>query len=58
MWFLIQGLIVFAVGTSNLYWHWTPNPYVAGGLGVAAAMLVTLIWNDLLLLLARKKRGK
>lgn len=58
MWFLLQGSIMFAVGASNIYWHWTPNPYVASGLGVGVAMLVTLIWNDVLILRARKKRGK
>lgn len=56
MWFLIQSLIVFAVMSSNIYFHWTPNNYVAGALAGAAALLVTLIWNDLLTILARKKR--
>lgn len=37
MWFLFQGLIIFAVGASNIYWHWTPNGYFVGLLGIGLA---------------------
>jgi hypothetical protein len=37
MWFLFQGLIIFAV--SNIHWHWTPNPYIPAGAGVLLAWL-------------------
>jgi hypothetical protein len=26
--FLFQGLILFAVGASNILYHWTPNSYL------------------------------
>jgi len=40
-WLIFQGLIIFAVVASNIHWHWTPNRYLAGGLGVLAAYLLT-----------------
>jgi hypothetical protein len=39
--YLLQGLIVFAVVGSNIHWQWTPNPYVAFGLGILLAWAVT-----------------
>lgn len=56
MWSFIQGSIVFAVVASNIKWHWTPSGYLASMLGGAAALLVTLIANDISELRARKKR--
>jgi hypothetical protein len=41
MWFLRQSLIIFAVVASNLRWHWTPNSYLASGLGFLLAFLLT-----------------
>jgi len=43
MWYVLQMLVVFAVVTSNAYLHWTPNGYLAGFIGVGAAMLVTFL---------------
>jgi hypothetical protein len=37
MWFLFQGLIIFAVMASNIHWQWTPNGYLAGLIGVGLA---------------------
>jgi len=31
--YLLQGLIIFAVVRSNIHWHWTPNHYLASGIG-------------------------
>lgn len=56
MWFLLQGLIVFAVMASNIHWHWTPNSYLASILGFIAALLVTVGLSNLLSW-ARQKRG-
>ncbi len=56
MWFYLQGGIVFVVVASNVHWQWTPNGYVASGLGAAAALIVTLLANDIAELRARKKR--
>ena len=39
--YLLQSLIVFAVVGSNIHWQWTPNPYVASGLGILLAWAVT-----------------
>jgi hypothetical protein len=36
MWFLLQSSIIFAVCASNIRWHWTPNGYLAGLMGVGA----------------------
>ena len=49
MWFLFQGLIVFAVAASNIHWHWTPNNYVVAVFGFLAALLATVAVNNLLL---------
>ena len=45
MWYLLQLTVCLAVVFSNIHWQWTPNGYVAGFLGVAAAWLVTIILN-------------
>ena len=41
MWFIIQSTIIFAVIASNIHWHWTPNPYLAGLIGAGLAYGVT-----------------
>ena len=41
MWYLLQGLTIFAVVASNIHWQWTPNGYLASGLGILLAWLVT-----------------
>ena len=54
---ILQFSIVVAVVGSNGQYHWTPNGYVAGLLGVLAAFLVTLLIvaiGDLLLILKKK----
>jgi hypothetical protein len=43
MWYLFQGVIIFAVGASNIYWHWTPNGYLVGLVGVGAAYGATFL---------------
>lgn len=55
IWYLIQGLIVFAVVASNIHWHWTPNGYLASMLGFIAALVFTGLTNELIAW-ARKKR--
>ena len=40
MWLLLQSLVMFAVGCTNLVWHWTPNNYLVGILAWLAALLV------------------
>jgi hypothetical protein len=41
LWMIFQGLVVFAVVASNIHWQWTPNGYLATGLGILAALLAT-----------------
>ena len=41
LWKLFQIAIVAAVLFSNVHWQWTPNPLVAGLIGVGVAYLVT-----------------
>lgn len=47
MWFLLQSLIIFAVMSSNIYWQWTPNSYLAGLIAVGAAFVATVSANRL-----------
>jgi hypothetical protein len=42
MWRCFQAFIVGLVMCSNIRWHWTPNPYLAGLIGGFAAYLATL----------------
>ena len=53
---MVQFLIVSAVVMSNVHWHWTPNAYLAGILGVLAAFIVTIAWIYLLDLTALLRR--
>jgi hypothetical protein len=55
MWLFLQSLVIFAVVASNIRWHWTPNPYLASGLGILAALLLTVALNGLADLLRRKR---
>jgi hypothetical protein len=43
VWFLFQASIIFAVVASNIHWHWTPNGYLAGLIGVGAAYGLMLL---------------
>jgi hypothetical protein len=43
MWHLFQLLIVFAVGGTNIVYHWTDNGYVVALFGGIAAYLATVI---------------
>jgi hypothetical protein len=46
-------LIICAVVGSNIQWQWTPNQYLASGIGVGLAFLATVIVNEL-----RDRRGR
>ena len=35
MWFVFQGLIVFAIVASNIHYQFTPNGYLASAIGAA-----------------------
>jgi uncharacterized membrane protein YgaE (UPF0421/DUF939 family) len=43
MWWIFQGLIIFAVVASNIHWQWTPNPVLPALLGIGAAFMLTLL---------------
>jgi len=49
MWFLLQSVIIFAVVASNIHWQWTPNPYLAGLIGIGMALLVSRLCHSLIL---------
>lgn len=53
MWFLLQGLVVFSVISSNIHWQWTPNGYLAAAIAIGAAYVATVVATKLL---AREKR--
>src|SRR6185312_3671639 len=46
MWKFFQLAIMAAVMCGNIYYQWTPNPYLVGLLGLGAAYIVTvlLVW--------------
>ena len=47
--YLMQGLIFCAVVGSNIHWQWTPNQYLASGIGAGLAWIATHIvvaWQD------------
>jgi len=41
MWFIFQGLIMFAVMATNIHWQWTPNPWIPALLGYGLAYGLT-----------------
>ena len=43
LWKLFQLSIMAAVMCANIYYQWTPNPYVVGLLGLGAAFIATWI---------------
>ena len=49
MWFLLQSVIIFAVVGSNIAYQWTPNPYLAGLIGIGMAWLVSRLCHSLIL---------
>jgi uncharacterized membrane protein YgaE (UPF0421/DUF939 family) len=40
----LQTAVVFAVVSSNLQWHWTPNGLIQVYSGIILAFLLTLIF--------------
>jgi hypothetical protein len=58
LWEWFQLLIIGLVMSGNVVWHWTPNHYLAGYMGVAAAWIVTLLLTKLFDLLALRRRQR
>ena len=46
--YLMQALICCAVVGSNIHWQWTPNQYLASGIGGLAwiATQAVVAWRD------------
>jgi hypothetical protein len=40
--YLMQALIFCAVVGSNIHWQWTPNQYLASGIGVGLSWIATM----------------
>ena len=57
MWFLFQGLIVFAVSASNILYHWTPNSYLVGLAGMGLAWSFTWLISSLMAKPGQINRG-
>jgi hypothetical protein len=55
LWSVFQVLVVFSVIASNIYWQWTPNPYLAAIIGGTCALGVT-VWFIALADVARRVR--
>lgn len=49
-WFVFQGFVFWLVIMSNVHWHWTPNGYLAAGVGVGVSFVATWIVTRILLL--------
>lgn len=47
MWFVFQGLIVFALVASNIAWQWTPNRLIPPLFGFLIALALTVAFNKL-----------
>lgn len=46
MWWVFQSFIIGGVTVHNAYYHWTPNPILAGAIGVGLAYLATrIVWK-------------
>lgn len=58
MWLIFQLLVMFFVLKSNIDYHWTPNPYLAGVIAVIAAWIATKIVYWLLILVGAIKRHR
>lgn len=43
LWMMLQGLIIFAVISSNIHWNWTPNGYLASLIGICVAFVATVL---------------
>lgn len=41
-WRILQMIVMTAVVFSNIYWEWTPNPYLASIIGAVVAWLVSI----------------
>lgn len=48
LWYVFQGLIIFAFVGSNDAYNWTPNHYIPVIFGVGSAFLVTTLVSRLL----------
>lgn len=44
-WHFLQAAIFTAVLCSNVYWQWTPNPFLAALMGAGAALGITASLN-------------
>lgn len=53
LWHALQAAIVFSVIASNIHWKWTPNGYLAAGLGYLAALIIT----GLIVRLIERRKG-
>lgn len=47
MWKLFQLSVMAAVMCGNIYYEWTPNPYLVGILGIGAAFIATWLLTAL-----------
>lgn len=57
MWWIFQSSIIFAVGASNIYYHWTPNPYLVGLIGIGLSYGLTLLLSSAAQRWVRKDQG-
>jgi hypothetical protein len=48
MWTLFQSLVMMAIGSAGIYWHWTPNPVALGVVIILGAWLATRLVSRVL----------
>lgn len=56
LWRLFQAFIVMLVMFANIYFGWTPNPYLPAVWGILAAVTATWLLSKAIDLLRRGKR--
>ena len=56
-WHLLQIVVFAAVLCGNVYFRWTPNPYLAGIAGIGAAFIATVLAQTIVDQMAAIRRG-
>lgn len=56
-WYVLQVLVMFAVGSHAIYYEWNQNGYAVAIVAGGAAFGVTWLINWLLLKFPRKQQG-
>lgn len=56
-WHLLQIVVFAAVLCGNVYFRWTPNPYLASIVGIGAALIATVLVQTIVDRMAAARRA-